>query len=45
MIIVTFRTPEGEYDTYMYNDADELRLALEDVHSMDVVTGVWEVNG
>lgn len=45
MIIATFRTPEDEYYTYVFNNADDLRLAIEDIHSMDVVTGVWEVNG
>lgn len=45
MIIATFKTPEGEYNTYVYNNADDLQIAIEVIHSTDAVTGVWEVNG
>lgn len=45
MIIATFKTPEGEYNTYVYNNADDLQFAIEVINSTDAVTGVWEVNG
>lgn len=44
MIIATFRTPGGEYYTYVFNNADDLQRAIEVIYPTDAVTGVWEVN-
>lgn len=44
MIIATFKTPEGEYDTCTYESAEDLNCAIYTDHSMDSVVGLWEVN-
>ena len=43
MIVVTFRTSDGEYDTFTYESAEDLDHAIYNDHSMDAVVGLWEV--
>lgn len=43
MLVVTFKSDEDEYSTYVYETAEELNQAIYCEHSMDAVVGLWEV--
>ena len=43
MIVVTFKSDEGEYSTYTYDTAEALNEDIYCGHSMDAVVELWEV--
>lgn len=44
MIVVTFKSAEGDYTTEAYQTAEDLRTAIYRDYVTEAIVGVWQVD-